>query len=121
MVSLRSPKWWPHGRLDKLKDAHLTPSVKTSISGIAIALTVTAVGAVGAVGTANAATPGSSGVVSAALQNRPPPPPPHRFRMKFRSLQECQVRANHDHVGHRADWDCRRGPDRNNPWEYWGR
>ena len=41
--------------------------------------------------------------------------------MKFRSLQECQVRANHDHVGHRADWDCRRGPDRNNPWEYWGR
>jgi hypothetical protein len=83
-------------------------------------LLAAAISTVGGVGTAYAATPSSSGVGGVAEQN-PPPPPPHRFRMKFRTLQQCQARADHDHPGRRADWDCRRGPDRNNPWEYWGR
>jgi len=97
----------------------LTPGLKTTISSVAIALTITAVGAVG---TAYAATPAGSGVAAISEQNPPPrpPAPPHRFRSKFRNQQECQARADRDHRGRRGDWDCRRGPDRNNPWEYWG-
>jgi len=54
-------------------------------------------------------------------QNGPQRPnPPHRFRLRFTSLQQCRARAAHDHPGRPGDWDCRRGPDRNNPWEYWG-
>lgn len=41
--------------------------------------------------------------------------------MKFNNEQQCRARAAHDHPGRQGDWDCRRGPDRNNPWEYWGR
>jgi hypothetical protein len=48
------------------------------------------------------------------------PPPGHKFRAKFRTLQDCQRQAQHDHPGRAGDWDCRQGPDRNNPWEYWG-
>lgn len=117
-------------------------SVKSTIAGAALALAVSAVGAVGASGTAFAAVPGhASAATSIAQQNppphpgpphpgphfpppppphRPPPPPPHRFRAKFRNQQQCQIRAQHDHPGHPNLWDCRRGPDRNNPWEYWG-
>ena len=49
------------------------------------------------------------------------PNPPHNYRLKFNNLQRCRARAAHDHPGRSGDWDCRRGPDRNNPWEYWGR
>lgn len=99
----------------------MIPSVRSSIAGVAIALAVTTVGAVG---TAYADVPTASGAATIAAENpppRPPPPAPHRFRAKFRTQQQCQQRAGHDHPGHRADWDCRRGPDRNNPWEYWGK
>lgn len=113
----------------------MSSSVKTSIAGVAIALAIGAAGAVGVVGTASAAVPADSGAFTTALQNPPhpgPPPPPHghpapphanqphRFRSKFRNQHDCEVRAQHDHPGRRGDWDCRRGPDRNNPWEYWG-
>jgi hypothetical protein len=99
----------------------VTPGLKASITSVVIAAAITTLGTGG---TAFAATPADSGVGAVAVQNpppRPPPPPPHRFRMKFRDLHSCQVRAAHDHPGRQADWDCRRGPDRNNPWEYWGR
>lgn len=92
--------------------------MKATVSGAVIALSITSFATVG---TANAATPTHADAVPSALQNPPhPPPPPHRFRMRFKSQQECRARADHDHHGKQADWDCRRGPDRNNPWEYWG-
>jgi hypothetical protein len=98
----------------------LTRGLKATVSSVAIALAITGVGAVG---TAYAATPADSGGASVIAQDRPhqPPPPPHRFRQRFRSQQECRARADRDHRGRPSDWDCRRGPNRNDPWEYWGR
>jgi hypothetical protein len=84
-----------------------------------VALAITSIG----VGTAYADTPAGAAAGSVAAQNspfRPPPPPPHRFRSRFHTQQQCEASAGHDHPGRRGDWDCRRGPDRNNPWEYWG-
>ena len=100
--------------------ANLTPGLKASISSVAIALAVTAVGAVG---TAYADTPAGSGAAAAVQQAPPParPAAPHRFRSKFKTLQQCQAIATHDHPGRRGDWDCRRGPDRINSWEYWAK
>jgi hypothetical protein len=75
------------------------------------------------VGTASAATTTVENGASASqgvVQNIPHRAAPHRFRARFRSQQECQVRARHDHPGRTADWECRRGSDHNNPWEYWG-
>ena len=77
----------------------------------------------GSLGAAPAAVPAAAAPLAPAayVQNGPQRPnPPHRFRLKFRSVQECRARAAHDHPGRPGDWDCRRGPDRNNPWEYWG-
>jgi hypothetical protein len=70
-----------------------------------------------------ATVPASAATIAPAAftQNLPwRPNPPHRFRFKFNSEQQCRARAAHDHPGRPGDWDCRRGPDRNNPWEYWG-
>jgi len=100
----------------------MTPGIKASVSSVAIALAITAVGAVG---TAYAATPADSGATALAAQSLafppPPPRPPHKFRQRFRSIRECQQRADREHRGRRSDWECRQGHDRNNPWEYWGR
>jgi hypothetical protein len=78
----------------------------------------------GSSGTAWAGVPGSSGVASAGYtidsQLQAPPPPPHRFRAKYNTLAQCQTQARREHPNRPSDWDCRRGPDRNNPWEYWG-
>jgi hypothetical protein len=82
---------------------------------VAAALT-TAV--VGAAGTAYAAEPVAHSTATAS--HLAAPPPNHRFHAKFRTLQDCQRQAQHDHPGRAGDWDCRQGPDRNNPWEYWG-
>jgi hypothetical protein len=116
----------------------LAPSMRISIASAAIALAVTAVGAIGAAGTAYAAVPSHSAAASIAPQaldphNKDPrqprgalhqlphrPPPPHRFHARFRTLQQCQFQARHDHPGHANLWDCRHGHDRSNPWEYWG-
>jgi hypothetical protein len=94
----------------------LTAGFKATISGVAIALAATAFGA----GTAYAATPTAAGATAVLRQNPPPRPPPHRFHSKFRTIQQCEQAANRDHPGHHELWDCRKGPDRNNPWEYWG-
>jgi hypothetical protein len=95
----------------------LTAGFKATIASVAIACAATAFGAVG---TAYAATPSAAGATSVLRQNPPPRPPPHRFHSKFRTIQQCEQAANHDHPGRHDLWDCRRGPDRNNPWEYWG-
>jgi hypothetical protein len=88
-------------------------------TGMAVALAITGVGTAG---TAYAATPAPE-VTHAVPQNPPhkPPVPPHRFRARFHSLAQCQAAARHDHPREAAAWDCRRGPDRKSPWEYWGR
>lgn len=102
----------------------LSSSVKSSAVGVALALAMGTLGAVGMTGTASAAEPEPSVAPEAftqSLPNRPPHPPPHRFRFKFKTLQQCQERARREHPGRPGDWDCRRGPDRNNPWEYWGK
>jgi hypothetical protein len=98
----------------------VTPSLKTSIAGAAIALAAAGLGAAGTAGVAEAAVPTQTQAASSWLQ-RPPPPPPHRFRARFHSLAQCQAAARHDHGPRAAEWDCRRGRDHNNPWEYWGR
>lgn len=87
---------------------------------VAAALAFTAIATVG---TASAATASVENAVSSApsvLQNAPHRPAPHRFRARFHTQQECEVRARHEHPGRTADWECRRGNDHNNPWEYWG-
>ncbi|HTK61672.1 MAG TPA: hypothetical protein VL595_04815 [Pseudonocardia sp.] len=89
---------------------------------ISSAVAATALAA--SLGTGTAAVPASATTIAPAAftQNGPQRPnPPHRFRLKFNNLQQCRARAAHDHPGRPGDWDCRRGPDRNNPWEYWGR
>jgi hypothetical protein len=88
------------------------------------AVAVSCVAALGTAGTAFAATPAvpAPAAVGSQLQApHPPPPPPHHFRARFHTIAQCQAAARHDHPNRPADWDCRRGPDRNNPWEYWGR
>jgi hypothetical protein len=92
----------------------LTAGFKATITSVAIAMAATAFGAVG---TAYAASPTGTGAAAVLRQN---PPPPHRFHSKFRTIQQCEQAANRDHPGRHDLWDCRRGPDRNNPWEYWG-
>ena len=124
----------------------MTLSVKSTIAGTALALAVSAAGAMGVAGTAYAAVPGHiSAASSIALQNppphpgphpgpgpgpgpqhpgpqphRPPPSPPHRFHSRYNTEALCRAQAMRDHPGHPELWDCRRGPDHNNPWEYWG-
>ena len=41
------------------------------------------------------------------------------FRAHFRTFGECAFFANHDRNPRTNGWDCRRGGDRNLPWEYW--
>ena len=41
------------------------------------------------------------------------------FRAHFRTFDECAFFANHDRNPRTNGWDCRRGGDRNLPWEYW--
>jgi hypothetical protein len=97
--------------------------VKSSASSVALALAIGALGAVGMTGIASAAQQAQSvanAALAQSLPDDPPPPPPHMFRAKFNTLQECQARAGQEHPGRPGDWDCRRGPDPNNPWEYWG-
>lgn len=83
-------------------------------------LVVAGIGAFGSVGVAQAATPAMSGaVLSPANPPHPGPPPPRKFRAKFKSREDCERRGGHDFPGHRDRWECRQGPDRNNPWEIW--
>jgi len=91
----------------------LTAGFKATIASMAIACAATAFG----VGTAYAATPGATAVLR---QTPPPRPQPPRFHSRFRTIQQFEQAANRDHPGRHDLWDCRRGPDRNNPWEYWG-
>jgi len=126
----------------------LAHSVTSTIAGAALALAVSTVGVLGATGTAYAAVPGHVGAASSISPQNPGPPhqpgpphpagpqhagpppqqanrpsptsPPHRFHSRFHTQQQCQSQAQHDHPGHPELWDCRRGTDHNNPWEYWG-
>jgi DNA-binding IclR family transcriptional regulator len=99
----------------RFKGVHLFISVRSTI-GSALAV---AVAMVGAAGTAYAAGP--SGVrVAETAQGSALSAAPHKFRAKFRTLQDCQRQAQRDHPGRQGDWDCRQGPDKNSPWEYWG-
>jgi hypothetical protein len=88
---------------------------------------LTAVALAAGTGTTGAATTASTpdaltGIAPAFIQQHPQPaPPPHRFRIRFRTEQQCRIQAAHDHPGRPGDWDCRPGPDRAHPWEYWGR
>jgi hypothetical protein len=90
-------------------------------SALAATALATSVGGAPAAATATQ-VPAAATIAPASFNQNGPqrPNPPHRFRIKFRSVQECRARAAHDHPGRPGDWDCRRGPDRNNPWEYWG-
>jgi hypothetical protein len=54
-------------------------------------------------------------------QPRPPAPPHNKFRVRFSNEQQCRAQASREHPGRPGDWDCRRGPDRAHPWEYWSR
>ncbi|HTF52609.1 MAG TPA: hypothetical protein VK735_34615 [Pseudonocardia sp.] len=90
------------------------PVRSTITSALAVAVVT-----LGAAGTAYAAEPSGTHVAEAA-QVSALSALPHKFRAKFRTLQDCQRQAQHDHPGKQGDWDCRQGPDKGNPWEYWG-
>lgn len=98
--------------------------MNSALARIPISLALSGLCAIGLSGTAWAGVAGpsgdtpASGVIGTHLQA--PPPPPHKFRAKFNTLAQCQAQARRDHPNRPGDWDCRRGPDRNNPWEYWG-
>lgn len=97
--------------------------MKSVVTRMSLTLAVSSLCALGAAGTAWAAVPGASGLAPTGhlgSQLQAPPPPPHRFRAKFNSLAQCQAQAKREHPNRPSDWDCRRGTDRNNPWEYWG-
>jgi hypothetical protein len=101
----------------------LALSLKTLVANGAVALAVTAAGALGVAGTAYASTPApaTAGAVTVSPDlPHPHPPSPHRFRSRFNTLQRCQFQARHDHPRDTRLWDCRRGRDPRNPWEYWG-
>lgn len=83
------------------------------------AVLVAALAAIGTSGTAYAAVAGPLATTAAGVHLQAPPPP-HRFHSRFHTLAQCQAAARHDHPTRPGDWDCRRGSDRNNPFEYWG-
>jgi hypothetical protein len=91
----------------------------------AIAVTAVTASAGLLTGTAQAATPGpdTSTAAAAVTQHLSDFPrfDPHRrvFRAHFRTYGECVFFANHDRNPRTNGWDCRRGGDRNFPWEYW--
>jgi len=89
--------------------------VKSTIVAAALATTVVSAGAVG---TAYSAEPVAFSTATGTQLAAPPPN--HKFRSKFRTQQDCQRQAQRDHPGRNGDWDCRQGPDKGNPWEYWG-
>ena len=91
--------------------------LKSTVMAAALA---TAVVALSATGTAYATEPSGAHAAAAGSQLAAPPPG-HKFHAKFRSLQDCQRQAQRDHPGRAGDWDCRQGPDKSNPWEYWGK
>lgn len=96
-------------------------SIKSAAGRTAAALAVSAMAALGLAGTAYAAVPGHTDASARSTDTHlQAPPPAHRFRSRFHTLAQCQAQARHDHPNRPGDWDCRRGPDRNNPWEYWG-
>jgi hypothetical protein len=80
-------------------------------------------------GTASAATPAPATATAITDATGPaaqsmsdfPRFDPHRrgFRVHFRTYQQCVFYANHDRNPRTNGWDCRRGHDRNFPWEYW--
>jgi hypothetical protein len=91
----------------------------------AVALTAATASATLLTGTAQAATPGlDTATTAAAATNHvgefPRFDPRRRvFRAHFRTYGECVFFANHDRNPRTNGWDCRRGGDRNFPWEYW--
>jgi hypothetical protein len=86
---------------------------------------VAAGGAALLTGTAQAETPAPpTSITAAALPQQVgdfPLSDPHGrgFRAHFRTRRECVFFANHDRNPRTHGWDCRRGGDRNFPWEYW--
>lgn len=92
-----------------------------SITATALAVTVSATGA-GATTPAVALTdvPAAFSALQQPPPRRPNPTPPRRFHSKFNNLQQCRAQASREHPRQPGRWDCRRGPDRFHPWEYWG-
>jgi hypothetical protein len=93
--------------------------VRGSIVTGALAL---AVSSFGLVGTAYAETPAQelakpSDVTVA--ENGLKVESERHFRVRFHSREECERRARIDYDSRRIAWECRRGPDRNGPWELW--
>lgn len=86
-----------------------------SIVAGAIALAITSFGLAG---TAHAETPVAFTSVTTA-NNGPQIEPTRVFRVKFRTREECERQARIIYGPRRIAWDCRPGPDRNNPIELW--
>jgi hypothetical protein len=103
----------------------MTPFATVAALKTAMALTAATAGSVLFAGTAAAATPVSATAVTGAAVTRQasefPRWDPHGrvFRVHFRTYGECVFFANHDRIPRTHGWDCRRGGDRNFPWEYW--
>jgi hypothetical protein len=103
----------------------MIPFATGAAAKTAIALSAAVAGVVLSTGTAQAATagPGVSTVEAAVTQQASEFPSwdPHGrgFRAHFRTYGECVFFANHDRNPRTHGWDCRRGGDRNFPWEYW--
>jgi hypothetical protein len=95
----------------------------------AVALTAATAGAALLTGTAQAATPTPAtvpGTVAGSVAADQPvgdlarlDPRRRAFRVHFRTYAKCVFFANHDRSPRTNGWDCRRGGDRNFPWEYW--
>ncbi|HEY1970138.1 MAG TPA: hypothetical protein VGH89_19440 [Pseudonocardia sp.] len=90
----------------------------------AVALTAATAGAALLTGTASAATPAPATSTTAAVTQPASDlawlnPGRRAFRVHFRTYDQCVFFANHDRSPRTNGWDCRRGGDRNFPWEYW--
>lgn len=103
-----------------------TAALKTAALKTGTVLTAAVAGATLLSGTALAAAPGATGAaavspaVSQAVSDFPRFDPRRRvFRVHFRTYAQCAYFANHDGRPRTDGWDCRRGGDRNFPWEYW--
>ena len=95
-------------------------------AAVKAALALTAATAAVLPGGAQAVTPGPATSVTAAAAAADPvglfpqfDPRGRGFRAHFRTFGECVFFANHDRNPRTHGWDCRRGGDRNFPWEYW--